>query len=772
MINNNKYLLKKGIHARAIFVLIFCFCCFISSAQQNRMDSLRLVLKNINANTSSEFSPTVAGEKASVLLDTNAIYTLNNLAWELKNNNPDTAIILAMQALNLSRMLFREKENQSPLGKLREACIGKCYQNIGAFNYLKGNYSQALDYDFKALKIKESLNDKKKIASIHNNIGTVYERQGDYPKALDHYFKALKMAEELGNKNIITTNLSNIGTIYYHLNDYPQALNNYFKALKLAEETGDVYQMAANLAGIGNIYYFQKEYSHALEYDFKALKLAKELGDQIGMAKIINNLGTVYDDQKDYSKALTYDFKALKLEEQLGDKNGLVVSFDNIGNVYLRLNKYKDAELYLQKALTLATEIRSLDLVRQTEEVFIELYTQIHEPVKALEHYKKYIVAKDSIFNEENTKKTLRSEMNFDFEKKQAIEKAEQEKQNEIAQQEKQKQKIILFLVSCFLLLVAVFASFMFNRWRVAQRQKLIIEKHAKQIKEEKEKLEKANVFIIEQNKMMETQKKLVEEKNKNITDSIDYAKTIQEVILPTEEFRNQIFSDSFVLFKPKDIVSGDFYWYSEKNNKKIIAACDCTGHGVPGALMSMIASNLLNLITNEKEIFVPSEILRLLNIGIYEALHQGEDGALARDGLDMALCCIDYEKNELQYAGAQNPLYVLTDNELTVINGNNQTVGGGGFLLKKKDPLKIEYTNHIIPIEKEMSIFLFSDGYMDQFGGSDGKKFGIQKFKELVLNNQHLSMQKQKELFLAAHQDWKGNTAQVDDVLVMGVRL
>jgi serine phosphatase RsbU (regulator of sigma subunit) len=277
----------------------------------------------------------------------------------------------------------------------------------------------------------------------------------------------------------------------------------------------------------------------------------------------------------------------------------------------------------------------------------------------------------------------------------------------------------------------------MFNRWRITQKQKLIIEK-------QKEK----------------------------IVDSITYAQLIQQSILMEESEIQKLLPDSFIYFQPKDIVSGDFYWCSVINNKIIIAAVDCTGHGVPGAFMSMIGNTLLNQIVNEKQITKPSEILRLLNQEVIESLHQTKDGALSKDGMAISLCSIDFKNNQLEYAGAENPLYLLVDKEITVINADKHGIGSGGLMAKKNNPLTTDYTNHIIPIKKDMSVFLFSDGYMDQFGGSERKKFGIQKFKELLLNNQQLSMQQQKEVIAKAQKDWKGNTAQVDDILVMGVKL
>lgn len=301
------------------------------------------------------------------------------------------------------------------------------------------------------------------------------------------------------------------------------------------------------------------------------------------------------------------------------------------------------------------------------------------------------------------------------------------------------------------LILTLLLALILYNRYVI--KQKLITT------------LSNTNNELIQKNTLIEKQKE-------KIIDSITYAQLIQQSILVEESEIQKHLPDSFIYYQPKDIVSGDFYWCSKINNKIILAAIDCTGHGVPGAFMSMIGNTLLNQIVNEKQITKPSEILRLLNIGIYEALHQEKEDGLARDGMDLALCSIDYQNNQLEYAGAQNPLYVLSDGELVVIKADRLTIGGGGMISKKENPLLREYTNHVIPIKKDMNIYLFSDGYMDQFRGSDRKKFGIQKFKGLILENQLLSMQKQKELFVIALEEWKGNAQQIDDILVIGLRL
>lgn len=254
-------------------------------------------------------------------------------------------------------------------------------------------------------------------------------------------------------------------------------------------------------------------------------------------------------------------------------------------------------------------------------------------------------------------------------------------------------------------------------------------------------------------------------QKNQDIMDSINYARRIQEAILPE---RKQIFEhlqDAFILYLPKDIVSGDFYWFANKGSKKVIAAVDCTGHGVPGAFMSMIGNNLLNQIVNEDNITDPGEILERLNKGVQRALKQGTDAQETNDGMDVALCVIDTAQDELSYAGAYRPLYFVSSNELNKTNGDKYPIGGAHLQLDR------EFNTRKVDLKEGDMFYIFSDGYPDQFGGPKGKKFMGKRFQQLILDICHLPMQEQRARFETALSEWAADYEQVDDILVIGVR-
>ncbi len=699
----------------------FCILNSFCFAQNKNIDSLLTLIKKDK-------------------LDTNKVIHLYQLTREFQlTGDYEKGLNFGIEAFKLARKLNFQKG------------IANTFNNIGNIYLEKADFPKALDYYNKALKIDKELKNKKGIAARLGNIGIVYQNQGNYPIALNYYFEALKIVDELGNKNGITTNLGNIGIVYFNQGDYPKALDYYFKAMKINEELGDKNGIARNLGNIGLVYFNQADYPRALDFYMKALKLGKELGNKNVLLRQFGNIGGVYYLQGRYPEALEYCFKALKIAEERQDKNGIAIQLGNIGSLYITIGKFKDAEKYLKRANAIDDSIGTLDFLRQTEENLSHLYDTIGQYKDALIHYKKAIALKDTLFSQENKKQLIRKEMNFEFDKKEAATKAENEKQQAVATAEKHKQQFILILVSCVLVLVFLFAGFIFRSLRITRKQKHIIELQKNVVSEQKE---------------------IVEKQKEEIVDSITYAQRIQQSILMEESEIQNYLPECFIYFQPKDIVSGDFYWCSKIDDKIIIAVVDCTGHGVPGAFMSMIGNTLLNQIVNEKQFTKPSEILRLLNLEVYEALRQKKEDELSPEGMDIAICSIDYINNEVQYAGARNPLYVLTGNQIEVIQANFYGIGGGGRIAKIHDPLKKEFINHIIPMKKDMSIYLFTDGYRDQFGGLDNKKFGTKKFKELLLNNQHLSPQKQKEILASAHLEWKGNTPQIDDILVMGIKI
>ncbi|MES2397081.1 MAG: tetratricopeptide repeat protein [Bacteroidota bacterium] len=650
------------------------------------------------------------------------------------------------QNKNIDSLLILLKKDQPDTNKVKHLYfLSWHYINIGLYN-------TGLLYSYEAIELAEKNNFKKGISASYGNIGLFYKEQADYPKALDFYFKALKIDEELGNKKGVARHLGSIGTVYLIQGDYPKALKYYFEALEITEKFGDKSGTAAKLANIGSVYMKQGDYPKAIGYYLKALKITEEIGSVNGISTQLGNIGTAYMAQGDYSKALDNYFRALKIAEELGDKIGISANLANIGSLYTEQKKYKEAYNYLSRALVLSESSGAKDIVKGDYERLSVLYENANIPLPdsignkllnmeqmrllAINYYKRSIEIRDEIFSEENKKQLVRKEMNFEFDRKEATTKADQDKKDALAMADKKKVNLVLILISCLFILVFVFAGFVFRSLGITRKQKGIIEKKSK----------------------------LLEEKNKDITDSIHYAKRIQDALLRDEEHTSLHLPEHFILFIPKDIVSGDFYWGAEKEGYWFFAAVDCTGHGVPGAVMSMLGISFLNDIVSSEQLPSPAEVLNRLRERVVKELRQTGEAGGSKDGMDISIARLNQKTNELQWAGANNSLTLIRNGELEEIKANKQPIG--------YHPENSPYTNHEIQLQKGDSIYIFSDGYADQFGGPKGKKLTHKKLKNLLIIHNYLPMKEQKELLKKRFTEWKGSLEQVDDVCVFGVRV
>jgi serine phosphatase RsbU (regulator of sigma subunit) len=301
------------------------------------------------------------------------------------------------------------------------------------------------------------------------------------------------------------------------------------------------------------------------------------------------------------------------------------------------------------------------------------------------------------------------------------------------------------------------------NQQLTVEKEKLAGEK--KKVDEKVKKLWSQSMAIHKEKEKINEMKLEIEHKHKEVMDSVNYAKRIQEAILPDRREILKYLPDSFILFKPRDIVSGDFYWFTQAGGKNIIAAVDCTGHGVPGAFMSMIGNTLLNQIVNEQEITEPAHILTQLNEKVNTSLKQNQLDSESRDGMDIAICAFNVEKAELEYAGANRPLYIVSNGVLKEIKANKFPIGGLDYDIPKV------FTNHTVTLERADAVYISSDGYADQFNPEDSKLM-TRKFKELLVSVAEKPMEEQGRFLGDFIDNWKGSVEQTDDVLVIGVKI
>jgi len=632
-----------------------------------------------------------------------------------------------------------------------------------------GEYEDALKIAEQAKILAEKTGFKKGIANSLNNIGVIYFEQGNYPEALKNHFAGLKIREEIGDKKGIATSLNNIGNVYNYQGNYLEALQNHLASLKIKEEIGDKKGISKSLNNIGIIYEIQGNYSEALKKHLASLKINEEIGDKRGIAMSLNNIGNVYYNQGNYPEVLENYLASLKIMEEIGDQFGIAISLNNIGKTYIATGKTTEGKEFLKRSLQLSKEIRVLENIKNSYGNLALADSALGNYKSAYENYKMYILYRDSLINEENSKKTVQQQMQFEFDKKEALTKADQEKKDAIATEEKEKQSLMLSSVMAGLILVVSFSGFIYNRFRVTKKQKNIIEKQKEEVDKQRELAESRKLIA-------EEQKHIIEEKQKEILDSIHYAKRIQHAMLTSESYFDEYLkAEYFIFYQPKDIVSGDFYWAVSHHNKFYIVTADCTGHGVPGAFMSLLNISFLNENVIERGIEDPALILNEQRKEIIKALNpkglsaeaeaKAETSVGVNDGMDCVLTTFDIENNRLQFAAANNPLWLIRENQLIEFKPDKMPVG-------KYDEKANDFNSQSIELKKGDIIYTFTDGYADQFGGEKGKKFKYSKLKELLLSINHKTMSEQKEILNETFETWKGNLEQIDDVCVIGVRV
>jgi len=602
---------------------------------------------------------------------------------------------------------------------------------------------KALDYAGQALEISNKLNYKKGSAGAYTIIGSTHYNHGEQTKALENHINALKIREEIKDSAGIAASLNSIGVVFFELKQHEQAIKYYERALVIRSSINDKRGTADVYNNIANIYYHiqgQENFKKALDYQNKSLQLQREIGNRLGEASALSNIGNVYVALGDYDKSADYQEQALKIQRSIQDYRGMTITLNNLGYLYDTLGSYSRAISYLLEGIEIGRTYGYRTTMLESYEYLRNSYAKMNDYGKAYHAFIKLAQLKDSIMSSENQKAIHEIHTQYETEKKdKAILLLSKDKT--IQEESLNKQRIIIYSVCGGLILVIALAFFIYRGYKLKQAA----------------------------NSKLESAYRTVEEKNKDITDSINYARRIQSAILPSVETIKQSLAETFILYKPKDIVSGDFYWYASRGDKVFLAAADCTGHGVPGAFMSMIGNDLLNHIIIEKGILSPAEVLNHLHEGVRAALKQNNTDGSTRDGMDIALLCINKSTAEAEYAGANRPLWIVRKEEMvsiTEIKPDKFSIGG----MQSED--KRTFTSHRLSLCAGDSFYIFSDGYADQFGGNDGKKFMTKRMKSLLIEIQHLSMDEQQHQLTETIDNWMSNRSQIDDILVIGIRV
>jgi len=596
-------------------------------------------------------------------------------------------------------------------------------------------------------------------------------RRTDVQKAFALAEKAHLLAKKENYTKGIADSLKSLGYCYWQFTDYTKALESSMEARTLYQYLNDKGGEADTVSTIGAVYAFTGENEKRLEFNLNCLQLRKETGDTEGEIITLNNIGDTYMKLGKPEKALEKFYESLNIPRK-NDSN-IAIIYLNIGELFLQQNKLTESENYLNKCITiseeyelkrillggmllkgelelkkenfdlaisvldnalkLATTLESKEYIFEINELLSRVFENKGDIVKAFEHFKNFHKTKELVFKENNTQqiKNLQFQHQID-----AIQKSAE----------------------------------------IEQLKNIELKKALTEIKHQRNQISRTN---------------------KNITDSIVYAKRIQEAILPSKRLINQLLPNSFILYIPKDIVSGDFYWvesafenvtmnqfedkrnHLQKNNLTnqivLFAAADCTGHGVPGAFMSIVGHNLLNQAVKVHNKVIPADILNEINLRLSETLQQTLEESTVRDGMDIALCSYDSNSKSLQFAGANNPLWIVRNKEIIEIKGDKFPIG---FFVGEQLQ---QFKNNIVQLQEGDCIYIFTDGYADQFGGTLiltehpfglGKKFKYKQLKELILAIHKHPMQEQQKLLEDSFLQWKGDLEQVDDICIIGLRV
>ncbi|MCE3280434.1 MAG: protein serine/threonine phosphatase [Bacteroidetes bacterium] len=681
----------------------------------------------------------VSGNSLKAKSDTTSILNDIKKINELFETNVDSCKPLIIQSLAESKQIKFDKGTT------------KLYLLLTQYYILKGLPDYATSVLPELEKAAFSSPDKNLTVSVLLKAALIYSDIGDFANAVKKAIDAQKVAEGINNFRLLAKVNHDLGLIYSNKEIYKNSLSYYKKGLEYALLSKDTFSIANMYARIGGVYNETQFPDSGLYFNLISLRYFEIIKHKRGIGVTYNNIAGSYELKKNYSKAIEFYTKALKIREELGDDYAVTIIYYNLGIANIHLKNYDLSEKYLMMALQRNKAEKDYPQVLET----LKQLCVLHSENKKLHLYKEfadeYMYLKDSITTAENIKAVTELQEKYESEKKEKniiMLKKENEKQEEVSKSERKTKLIILGAATLIVILMSIFGFILYKRYKLTQKQKDIIEL-------QKEKVERQN-YITEQ------QKNLIEVKQKEILDSINYAKQLQRAILATPDEITANIKENFLFYKPKDIVAGDFYFFEKTSTHLFLAAADCTGHGVPGAMVSVVCCNALTRAIREFGLSEPGRILDKTNEIVLSTFEKSGQGI--RDGMDISLIAIERNSQEIKWSGANNPLWYLEDGSMKNIKADKQPIG---FTEARTD-----FKTHTLSLTGTTQLYLFTDGFADQFGGSKGKKFKYSNLQELLVSISQNSFDKQQEILDKTLSEWKGNLEQVDDILIIGIKV
>lgn len=658
-------------------------------------------------------------------------------AVSLQYFNPDSAIILAEAAA---------KADTSK--KLQ----GDAYEVIGIANWVKTDYLNAIKAHDRSLQIRKNAHYDKGVAYSLNNLGLNYHGLGDKSTAIDYYLNGLEMAKSLPDSQLMASILGNIGILYEEQEEDDKALDFHMQCLDISLKANIPRLMGNSWNNIALIYKKKGMWPEAEEYAGKCLAIRTKYGNELGRAQALNLLGTIAAHQNQHAKADSLFHQALNIYQSKENLWGQAMVLGNIGQNATDVGQHAKAKEYCLQSLSISKQNR-FEWEGPACECLADAFIGTGDGKMAHQYWKALLAFNDSVHNSNMQNDISLLRQRFEQEKERERIETEIKHQQELADAEIKRQKLLGNASIGIGMMAIVLFFVLFSNYRSKQRD---------------------NELLEQQNNEISEQKAIIEEKNQHITDSIRYAQQLQHAILPKHAAFEGRFEQSFILYRPKDIVSGDFYWLEDVGGKTFIAVADCTGHGVPGAMVSMVGYQGVNKAVREKQLSAPSDILQSLSDHVEEQFEKS--GGSVRDGMDISLIALNKDQRSLVFAGAHNPLLLVTKRAEVESASLKESDQGWNVFELKADRRSIggyfdagPFTDQQIALEKGDTIFLFSDGYADQFGGPNDKKLGIKNLRQVLLK---AVAEEDLHSLEAFYLQWKGPSEQIDDVSLIGLRI
>lgn len=630
------------------------------------------------------------------------------------------------------------------------------YLNLGTANIHLNEFDSALVCANKACAISKKYHFALLEVQSIDLRGSVYSYMGDYEKASKEYFKGISLAEKIHERHSVK-GYANMGHVFLMLTNNKKSRSYSEKGLKLAEKYKDTAVMVTTLNLLGLVEKREQHPDAALVFFERGLKLAEATNSIQRQSQLLYNMSNIYFDKLDYDKGFSLFKASLELSKKNGSYMSTAINFHSLAIHYAEIKRYPESNAAADSAIHYGLKSKNFEMILEAYAMKAEILKLMNRHKEALDYLGLAYTYKDSLNLGQLNDAALESENEYKKGKKEMADSLEQFKANAKIEHDKRiaaeqvKSRESLIWVFAFVLLLVIIGLYYLNR----------------------------------KNQLVKKQHTEIQTQHKEITDSILYAERIQEAIMSKQSEWQKISDEHFVLFKPKDVVSGDFYWAynNSEKNLSIWAVSDCTGHGVPGAFMSMLGTGLLNEIVIENGITDPGTILDKLRSKIVTALTQKGE-AKTNDGMDISICVWDKASKKLRYAGANNPLWIVRHKDSTppeVITKSLDSANSALCLMEvapDKMPVGFQsstprpFTTREVDVLTGDFYILITDGFADQFGGANGKKFKSLPLKHLLLEIQEKSGAEQHKILDATFEEWKGDEEQVDDVCIVGVKV